>query len=207
MENTDALRSRVGDILMSSGAQSIDFFLDSMHVDGSGLSYVALALLTKPNGRHGVTFRVGHVDRSAAATYRPGANIFDFPSVNYGTSDFERMTIVHECVHALRDVYGPKFQTTSLALSDEAAAYLAGAIFWLNENSPPPPAPPATPWFATTPIYGTAHAVAMKMIVATGFAVPPDDAKTLRDAVMNTRTYLNLKNAPKTRYGNDGLSL
>jgi hypothetical protein len=213
MANTDALRTRVGGILMSSAAQAINFFLDSFHVDGSGLSFVALALASKPKGVHGVTFRLGHVKHGAAATYSSSTNIFDFPAANYGTTDFERMTIVHECVHALRDANGPKLRTTSgprttLTLSNEAAAYLAGALFWINENSPPPPAPPATPSWSTAPIYGTAHTIALKMITQSGFAVAPQDAKALRDAVMNfVPLYQNLKNAPKTRDRGDGLQL
>ena len=42
-----------------NGTAAIDFILDSFHVDGSGLSFVALALESKPKGVHGVTFRAG----------------------------------------------------------------------------------------------------------------------------------------------------
>jgi hypothetical protein len=56
--NTDALRTLIGTIVMSDAAQKVDFYLDKMHVDGSGLSYVALALASKPRGGRGLSIAV-----------------------------------------------------------------------------------------------------------------------------------------------------
>jgi hypothetical protein len=197
---------------MSPAAQKINFYLDSFHVDGSGLSYVALALLSRPHGQHGVTIRVGHVSPGAAATYDPATNIFDFPTAGYGTTAFERQTIVHECVHALRDAAGTKIRTsrgtmTTLALSDEAAAYVAGALFNIYDTTPVGGTPATPSWATGSGIYPLAHSIAVTMSTQTGFAVTPQSAKSLRDTIVNTPLYRSLKRAPKTRYQNNGLSL
>jgi hypothetical protein len=51
------LRTRIASILLSPAAQKLDFYLDNIHVDGSGLSYVALALIPTPRESQ------GHCDR------------------------------------------------------------------------------------------------------------------------------------------------
>ena len=61
--NYDALRAKVAAILMSPAAQKIDFYLDDIHVDGSGFSFVALALINPPKGQNGVTFAIGGLRR------------------------------------------------------------------------------------------------------------------------------------------------
>lgn len=96
-------------LLTSPAAKQIDFTLDRFHVDGLGLMFVAIALLSKPQGKqHGFQIRVVHLKADSEATYDPANNTFSFPSATYGTTQFQRATIIHECVHALRDVYGKK---------------------------------------------------------------------------------------------------
>jgi hypothetical protein len=134
--NTDALRTLIGTIVMSDAAQKVDFYLDKMHVDGSGLSYVALALASKPRGGRGLSIAVGGLGPHAEASYDPSTNTFKFPKVNYGTVPFERMTIFHESVHVWRDSVGRTVATSSgkvktRDVSEEAAAFLAGALFFL----------------------------------------------------------------------------
>jgi hypothetical protein len=139
--NTDALRTIIGAIVMSDAAQKVDFYLDKMHVDGSGLSYVALALASKPRGGRGLSIAVGGLGPHAEASYDPSTNTFKFPKVNYGTVPFERMTIFHESVHVWRDSVGRTVATSSgkvktRDVSEEAAAFLAGALFFLYDAGP-----------------------------------------------------------------------
>jgi hypothetical protein len=52
-----------------------------------------------------------------------------------------------------------------------------------------------------------AHDIAVKMAGQKGLAVPPRDAKAMRDAVMNDPVYAELKAHPKGRYNDNGLRL
>jgi hypothetical protein len=209
---TAAIRTKLGELLMSPAAQQIDFYLDRFHVDGSGLSYVALALLSPPKPGHGLFIRVDRMPPNREAQYLSATNTYLVPSANYGATPFQRMTLIHESVHALRDAAGRKVRTTTglsstLALSDEAAAILAGALFYIFDNTPVGTTP-TTPSFATgTGVFGVAFQLALKMRTQMGFAVNPQDAKSLRDAVMNDKAYTSLKSRPKTTYPNDGLRL
>jgi hypothetical protein len=210
---TQALRTMMSSLLMSDAAQQIDFYLDRLHVDGSGFSFVALALLPKPQGQHGFSIRVGHVNPNAEATYQPANNTFDFPTANYGTTPFQRSSIIHECVHALRDCFGGQLRTSTglirtLSLSDEAAAYVAGALFHINDTTPAgAPTPSAPPWTQGDVVFGNAHTIAVKHWKTRGYAVDPSDAKNLRDAIMNDPVYKFLKSNPKQTYTNNGVSL
>ena len=209
---TDALRGLMGTLLMSDAAQKIDFYLDRFHVDGSGLMFVAIALLSKPKGQRGMSIRVGHVDPGAEATYDPATNTFDFPTATYGTTPFQRMSIIHECVHALRDSYGKQLRTSTgpaktLSLSDEAAAYLAGALFHIYDTTPTGTTPTKPSWASNVAIFGVAHTLGLKMSTQSGYAVTPQDSKALRDTIMNNPTYKFLKKNPKSTYSNNGVNL
>lgn len=208
---TDALRGLMGKLLMSPAAQKVNFYLDRIHVDGSGFSFVALALLPKPGGPRGFSIRVGHVSPGAEATYQPANNTFDFPSANYGTTAAQKMSIIHECVHALRDVHGAKLRTSTgplatRSLSDEAAAYVGGALFHILDTTPDGASPTSPPWVAD-PVFGLAHAIALKMMSQPGLAVTPQDAKAMRDVIMHDPVYSDLKSNPRQVYGNNGVRL
>jgi hypothetical protein len=96
----------------------------------------------------------------------------------------------------------------TLALSDEAAAYLAGALFHIYDTTAPG-ATPATPAWAQGGggVYSAAHALAVKMSTQKGFAVDPRESKALRDVIMNTPVYKDLKTNPKQSYSNNGVKL
>ena len=202
------MKHKMGAVLMSDAAQKINFYLDGLHVDGSGLSYVALALLSKATFNSGFNVRVGGMGAGAEATYQPKTNTFTFPSVNYGDTPFQRMTMLHECVHALRDAYGVHLNTSlgpvkTFSLSDEAAAYLAGAIFYMYDNNTA-----VRPAFAqNVAVYGAAHDLAVKVFNSAGFAVNPTDAKILKDAIVANPAYSGIKNNPKQTYANNGVRL
>jgi hypothetical protein len=206
---TAPLRKRMIDILTSPAAQKIDFYLDGFHVNGAGFAFVALALAPKPVGVRGLGIRIGHVSPGAEANYDTIANRYEFPTADYGKSPFQRTCILHESVHALRDCSGPKIRTSFGAIkttsaSDEAAAYIAGALFHIYDA--PPGSGSATPdWAETDEIYATAHVIAEGIYSKPGFAVPPGEAKSLRDAVTNS--YGFIKKNPKISYPNNGVSL
>ena len=202
-----ALRARIGSLLLSSAARKIDFTLDGFRVDGDGFLYVAIALLSPTTGGRGINIRIGGVDAGFHAEYDPATNTLGFPNAGYGQTPFERMSIVHECVHVLRDARGRRLQSasgsfTTTALTDESAAYLAGALFHRFDAGADVPV-----WAVLAPIYNTAHHVAGKLVHQMGRPVPADDAQTLRDAVANNPAYEHLKKNPKYTYDNNGVRL
>jgi hypothetical protein len=215
--NTDALRSKVGAILMSPAAQGIDFYLDNIHVDGSGFSYVALALVSAPKGVTGISFAVGGLSPHAAATYDPVHNLFRFPNANYGSTPFERMTILHECVHTLRDSLGKKMLTKSgpiatRAVSDEAAALVAGALYFLVETGPTS-ATATTPSWAQSGVYSNAMSLALQILQSSspkGCDVKNVNSvglEAIKAAILHNAAYTSLKSNPARIYGNNGVSL
>jgi hypothetical protein len=118
----DALRGRIGQILMSPQCQKVNFTFDSVYVDGSSFCYVALA------GLSGSGFKVQvNAAQSSEAMYLPSSNTFVFKIAGYGSSakPFEMMTIVHESTHALIDAK----KRRTLMLANEVCAYIAGALF------------------------------------------------------------------------------
>lgn len=201
-------------LLKSPAAQKIDFTLDGFHVDGLGLMFVAIALLSKSQGKqHGFQISVGHVGHGFEATYASANNTFDFPSAGYGTTPFQKMMIIHECVHARRDCSGGQLHTSTgliktTSLSDEAAAYVAGALFDVYEEAARGlrmPFPPS--WTQGDAVYDTAFTIALKLREKRGDAVDPNDSKTLREAIMNDPHYQHLKLNPLQTYPNNGVSL
>src|SRR5262249_21293560 len=141
--------------------------------------YVALALYSKrdPKAGRGMTIRLGQVPPNADATYDPATNTFDFPSASYGTSPFQRGAILHECTHALRDALGARIRTspnpkdpklTTRALSEEAAAFLAGALFQIYDTTPPGGTPATPSWAQGTDVFAVAHTLAVKLVEQQG---------------------------------------
>src|SRR5262249_29470665 len=104
------LRDRVTLLLWSRAAQRIYFVMDqTVFNGGTAFNHVNMGIYMKAAGHgFGVGFRPGQVSAGAAAEYDPNDNVIDVPSYNYGTTAFERMTIIHECAHAWRDALGPK---------------------------------------------------------------------------------------------------
>src|ERR1700731_2164222 len=96
------LRGLAGDILMSSPCQQIDFHWGRNHIDGSGFSFVALALLTRHASR-GLHFKIEHQPPGVGASYFALTNTFSVPNANYGAKPGEKIAIVHEAAHAIGD--------------------------------------------------------------------------------------------------------
>jgi hypothetical protein len=210
----DSLRQLMTSLLMSSAARRVNFYLDHIHVDGSGLSFVALALQSPPAGQRGFSIRVSTVGSNFEAAYDPSDNTFNFPRANYGTVDhgntdvaFQKMSIIHECIHALIDSTSAGRKTW--ALSDEAAAYVGAALYHIYDTqSDDILTPTAPPWTgAGNDIFNKAHVIAVKLWKTNGYACDPTEAKDLRDLIARDSAYAHFRWNRKESYLNNGVGL
>lgn len=123
-------------VLSSPAAQKIDFRIGSIHVNGAGLARIRSLVAVGT-----ISTNVVPMDPGVGAQYVPGANTLEFPSAVFGTTPEDKCTIVHECIHALHDIYGggsyhaqqggSRFTPRS---ENEAAAYIGGALYYLYET-------------------------------------------------------------------------
>jgi hypothetical protein len=194
------LRQRIVDLLNSDEVQKINFSFRKVRVSGSDYSFVALAMSGKTNA---VKYNFS-VAAAAAATYQPKkSNTFSFPSTGYGASNaFEKMTIVHECTHAVIDAKRALGQIPQL--DNELSAYIAGALYNVFKSSPFSP--------AGTGIYPEAHKIAQsiagsldKYKFAGEYSVSNGDVSALSSAIVSSPTYSAISTT--TPYGDDGLKL
>jgi hypothetical protein len=116
-------------VLMSPAAQKIDFWLNTIHVNGAGLKSVVREVTA---GRIGI--KLGPVMAGAGAEYGNGEKAFTFPNAGVFTSQSGRKIVVHESVHAMQDVAGGMLFSERGSIftkeaENEAAAYVAGALF------------------------------------------------------------------------------
>ena len=155
----NALRQRVGNILMSKPCQRINISVDRVNVNGSGFSYVALAVLNT------IKFAVGELPANSEAQYSIGFNTFRFPHAGYGVGGanaaFERQTIVHEATHAVIDATSSN--RSVLKMTHEMAGLMAGALYnafsadfssrrsFLRGRRAAPSIPPHTIWRSRSP--------------------------------------------------------
>ena len=117
------LRTRAGALLMSPACQNIDFHWAGIHVDGSGFSFIALAMLHNSTQSPGVHFKIAHQPSGVGASYDPQNNTFSVLSASFASIDpWQKQAIVHECTHALIDARAGKRKTFSI--HDEMAAYV-----------------------------------------------------------------------------------
>jgi len=220
-----ALRRRICDILFSAPCQRIDFNypyghgfgINRFRIDGSALSFVALALASAANGDRGIKLDVRPLRDGAFAKYAPGDNVLIVPAVGFGRLPAERNAILHECVHALRDALGSTVRTvngvmTSLGatrtLDDEAAAYIAAALFSLHESTPPGGTPARPSWVNPNKTHFVqAFAIAAKIFGTPGATVAADHAAKLRKEIMSRPLYRRLKDDPGEINANDGIRL
>src|SRR5262245_27417053 len=188
------LRERTLRLLRSNSAFQVEFTFDNIFFTGAYFTAVAGAIQRKAAGGKGIGFRTGHVKPGAAAQYDPDANVIDVRGYDYGTTAFERDTLVHECFHAWRDIMGSKVRTTrgglvsTAALTDEAMALLVVALF-TNYDTTPPGRPVTPPWWASDPLFALAHRVALPLTwVKKTPVVPRHDARCLKDKVSSHPT-------------------
>jgi hypothetical protein len=200
-----ALRSRISDVLMSDSCQRIDFRWGPYHIDGWGYTAVGLSLIGQRRSLH---LAVGGLGANQGATYTAETNTLRVPSVNFALATlpsgananlaWERMSIVHECTHAITDQM--RRHPTILARSDELMAFVAEALFNRYEGSP----------FAMPAggIFGIADRIARGIQNTPGAILgPPADIQALQAAITQSPTYDFIRNNPGFKYHNSGLPL
>jgi hypothetical protein len=125
----------VKSVLSSPSAKRIDFHLGLINVDAAGLAAIHNLVAVGT-----VAIRVGALKDGVAGQYFNQTNTLRFKREDYGATAFEKATILHECIHALHDMYGggyyhPKGGSRFVSASEnEAAAYVADQLFYLHET-------------------------------------------------------------------------
>jgi hypothetical protein len=185
---------RLAGILLSPACQQIDFWLGGLHVSGAELARVARAICSTNPHIQTVKIELGtealaQIGEDTAAGYRALANTLVLEHENWGTSDpFERIGVVHESVHILRDSYGHSLtylgkKHRPRAATDEAVAYVAGCLFNVYEQRSVGGQAVKDPvWLATrkSPIHAVAYEVALRQAdKRAGSAVDREDLSRL----------------------------
>jgi len=138
---TEAIAKRIIDVLQSGPASKIDISVGAIRISPTTLSPVIPAIRRWIAGGKGIGVEVdGKLPPTAAAQYKFDRDVYAVPNDDYGKTVAERMYLYHESVHAMRDIQGDTEQgrKASTFLEDEAAAYVAGCLFFLYENGRTP---------------------------------------------------------------------
>ena len=181
MAAEDHFRTLIMTTLLSPSARRIDFTLGSIRIDGVGLAHVAGML-----GSGAISLRID-TERSEITSYNTGGNYFTVPVTLRGRSTYERTQIVHEGCHALHDIYGggnkdpQRGSRQTTRTENEAAAYVAGCLYYLYENGPRR---------TDTGILQQAFIIAASIFNRKGAVVPPDAAFLLRSLISVHPLYL-----------------
>lgn len=181
----DLLQTVMG-VLTSPSAKRIDFHLGLIHVDAIGLAAVKSLVSVSAVGGVRIDI-VKYLPKGVAAQYDNATNTLQFTRKDYGATAGERAVILHECVHALHDVYGggyyhprggSRFMTAS---ENEAAAYVAGCLYHLYETG-------KTLKGDSTIFYHAAE-IAKRIMHQRGAYVTTDEATNLRSVIVDDGTY------------------
>jgi hypothetical protein len=188
---------RVKSILVSDAAVKIDFYVGPIHVDFPGFASVLVRIGAKELGNPGIGFEFGNVPPGAAAAYDNDDDVFRFPDTNYGGTPAQRAVIIHESVHAMRDIWGATIDTPSGPMEttdtmDEAAAYIAESLFRLYEKTP------GKGEWLTDGLRVKADAIAKSIMDRKGAVVSDHDVDTMQDLVASNRVYRNMGVTRKT---------
>jgi hypothetical protein len=149
MADMTKLYGRIARTLLSPAAVKIDFWVHGMHVNFAGFlmvfAYIAAGYIQVRLAPRAKNVPSAKIPDWAEAIYEPSSNTLWFLRDNYGSEPTERMAIIHESTHALRDImsssafrkqgmYGSVISGQS-KFQNEAAAYVAAALFYLYENN------------------------------------------------------------------------
>lgn len=199
-----ALRQRIVGIIVSDECQKLNFMYKGVSIDGSTYFYIALSL-TGPNFT-GKAIRVKVVKQKEGveASYNIQKNIIKVPENNYGVTASQKMAIVHEVTHAILDARGKKYAFPRL--ENEMLAYIAGAMYNVNCNSPVP--------VGTSGLYFEAHTVAMKIKAnidrfkyTDKYSLDYTDLKALKNAIKTHTVYSESMTDATATYDDDGVGL
>src|SRR5262245_21564391 len=207
--------NRVTLILSSKATQQIDFQLSGIHVVGSSLSIIIGYVIFKQIGFAGVDVDFGNVPPDAGAAYDPASNTFHFKDTNFGQTVSDGEDAVHESVHAWLDIRMPRLRTimdvakrmvlTTTAVSDESAAYVAGALYYLYQTKANGGQVAKPAWATKGTTFDAAYDIALKIMNKPGTVVAAADVKAMKKAVLASKAYAALKANPAMTYGNDGI--
>ena len=202
--NDAVITQRVVDLLRSEACQRIDFRFGPYHIDGWCYVRVALAALSPLQDFH-IVADEHSISAGAAAEYSASTNTLQIPRLSYASAAdaqvlqpparltsaavlaFQRMAIVHECTHAAIDQM--RQHPTIFRRSDEVIAYVAAALFNINEGIPfnasaLPPAHPSRPSFVA------AHTIATNVARRPGGTIGSQtDIRNLETALAATQVY------------------
>jgi hypothetical protein len=186
-------------VLLSLPAAKIDFWAHGMHASGGGYvmvwyyisqGWIKLRLVRIPS----------QIPKDAEAQYDPGTHTLWFRRDTYGSRPEERAAILHECTHALRDIMAsPVFRKEGmygsnivgqLHFDNEAAAYIAGALFYIYDNGVKQPAAEGD----ESDIFAAANAIADGLKDKKGARVDETAFSDLRDKVSLNPTYAAIAN-------------
>ena len=211
------LRKFVQHILLSTACQKVSFKYDGREYHGFGFAAIAQAMNPRSGAMGHIEVDVRPLKPGVGAFYDPARNIMVFPppAALFGLTPAERAVIVHESVHAIRDGWGVKptagarFQPGgSRAINDEAAAFIAGALYDIHWQTPGETMTPTRPAWSQnlTHPFGIAWTLAEKIWKTPGAMVGDSDAAPLRAAITSlSPTYDHIKAHPDMVYGNNGL--
>lgn len=211
------LRQFVQHVLLSTACQKVSFRYDGREYHGMAFAAIAHAMNPRSGTMGHIEIDVRPMKPGIGATYDPQRNTMTFPppAASYGVMPFERASIVHEAVHAVRDGWGVKatrgarFQPSgSRAINDEAAAFIAGALYDIHWQTPGETMTPTRPGWSQTLAhpFGIAWTLAEKIWRTPGVTVSDDDAAPLRAAIASlSPTYDHIAAKPDMMYGNNGL--
>jgi hypothetical protein len=171
----------VKSVLSSPTARRIDFHLGLINVDAAGLAAIHNLVAVGT-----VAIRVGALPDGTAGQYSNDTNTLRFKREDYGADPFERATILHECIHALHDMYGggyyhPRGGSRFVSASEnEAAAYVADQLFYLYETGTVQ---------NHDRIADIAGVIARRIMNRRGAFVTTAEATALRIAIVSNATY------------------
>ncbi|WP_342362181.1 hypothetical protein [Terrarubrum flagellatum] len=184
MATVSELRTLVYNTLVSPSANKIDFTLGSIHVDGAGFAGVAALVATG-----GIGIKVGKQQAGASASYVNPKNTLSFPPDYSGALPRVRKDIVHECTHALHDIWGggrwwsERGSAITTGTENEAAAYIAGSLYVTYEAGFPVKS------LSDDPIFQLAYDIAGRISGKSGARVDLRDEMQLRQAIANEPLY------------------
>jgi hypothetical protein len=214
VEQKKAMRGLIHDLLLSPPVQRIDFDFAFSHgygynrhkVDGWGFAHVALLLTTPLGSGRGISVDSRALGPDVGAEYSDADNRLIFPRPVFGSTQYERRDVIHECTHALRDALGAKSRIDGAAavplgrtrgVEEEAEAYIAAQLFLINDAA-------TNNWSykqETDPIFAAADVIAGKLFSGPpGQLVGVGDHAELRKAILADKTYNFMHKSMDFRY-------
>ncbi|MEJ1158892.1 hypothetical protein [Prosthecomicrobium sp. N25] len=177
MSSPQQARAVIVKTLLSQAVQRIDFSLSTISIDGA--AYRALASLVAAN-EIGVV--VEAQDKGVGASYKVSSNDISL-SPHFNDADVMQLSyLVHECAHAIHDIYGASgidtrrgSRTYTTNSEDEAAAYIAGALYYVHAGGPAP-----VGWH---PHWQKAYTIAKSLVGRKGVKIPFHDEMHLRSLI------------------------